>query len=869
MPYQRNPHFTGRDELLDKLYVRISETRPKQYNHRIALYGLGGVGKTQGAIEYAYRNEKLYERTYWISAVDEAALLSGFQEIASLTKCVTGATDLKPTDVAKRVLMWLSQQTHWLIIFDNLNDVSIVKEYLPATTGKGHTLITTRNPNAMSIPAEGLEIGVLDVRSASDLLLRRSGVPIDSKAEAEAAKIVAELGFLPLAIEQAAGYIREAWKDISTFLPMYQTHRKELHRRRPSGNWDYKSSISTTWLLAFTTIEREEPLAGKLLQLFAFLNPDLILIDFLQAGVEGLPDDLREVVGSPAVFYDTLSVLERFSLIKRSYDGIVIHRLVQTVIRDDMTESELRRLWKATLRLCYVAFPKSNTQSRTLARRFQDQVTILLSTPASENSNELGEVLGEIGTFLRDDGKYNEAEAYHLKSVQVFSSVLTKNDPVLLTALHKLEGVYRISGKFQEAVRLGEKTLKARTIVLGEAHPDTLSSLAGLAWIYHNQGRLGDAQRLQEQCLTLNIQVLGERHPQTLRGLNTLGSIYHSQGYLDHAQKLHEQCLDFRIQVLGEKHPETLVSMHNLAWTYQTRGRLVDAEKLQERCLDIMIQVRGEKHPDTFYSMNCLAQIYKLRGRLVDAQRLQEKCSDFRIQLLGEKHPASLAAMSNLAQIYQIRGRLDDAQKLQERCLELKVQVQGEKHPNMLKGLSNLALIYQDQGHLEDAQRLQEDCLKSCLNMYGKEHFDALTEMTNLAVTYRLQGRLADALQLEEKSFKAKRRIFRDEYPHTMKSIMNLTAIYLELGMIDETIVLEEKNLNTKRRVLGVNHYEIMDSEKLLAKIYCKRDQLLKDLKVDNVTKSEFNILTKWLSENIKLGLFVIIIIISVIIYLD
>ena len=804
MPYQRNPHFIGRDELLDELYVRLSETKPKQYNHRIAIYGMGGVGKTQAAIEFAYRNVKFYQGIYWISAADEAALLSGFQEIAIMTQCVTGARNLRPTQIAKRVLSWLREQAGWLIIYDNLENVSVVKDYLPDMTSGGHTLITTRNPNAISIPAEGLEIGVLDLHSASEMLCTRSDVALsDPMVQAEAAKIATELGCLPLAIEQAAAYIREASKDIFTFLQTYQEDRKELLQRVPDGNWDYSSSVARTWLLSISIIEKLNSDAMTLLQLFAFLNPDLILREFLQAGQEGVDGELRCLIQSQRAFEEAVYVLERFSLVRRSKEGIVMHRLVQAVIKENLNENQFHRQWESTISLCYAAFPRFTPESRVLCRRFQDQVTILLSAPSRANTITLGQILERVGSFLQHDGKFKEAEAFHSKSVNVLTAVLEKNDPMLLTAIHSLQKIYRLRGKLNEGVKLGEENLQAMTLALGEAHPETLDVLATLGWTYESQGRIVEAQKLQERCLRLRVEVLGEKHPDTLIIMSTLGWTYHVQGRLADAQKLQERALDLAIEVLGEKHASTLTSMSDLGWTYQIQGRIADSLKLQERCLQLRIEVLGEKHPDTLNTMGNLGWTY-----------------------------------------HRVRGRLADAQRLQERCMELKVEVLGEEHSDTLITMGNLALTYQSQGRLNDAQKLQESCLRVFMQELGTEHFRTLNAVTNLAVTYRLQRRLEEALKLEENCLKSKRRLLGEEHVDTMESIWNLAAIYSELGRFNEAMAIEGRNLEIKKRVLGESHHQTSDTERNLEEIYRKKHQSLtkanvNQLRGDNHVASE------------------------------
>jgi NB-ARC domain len=150
---QKNPHFTGRKNLLKLLHDKLFDEKQEQYTHRVALYGLGGIGKTQVAIEHIITHEDYYTGIYWITAVDQAELFSGFQKIAAKTGCVT--TSMDPADMARAVLEWLGTQDRWLLVLDNMDDICVAGDYLPyLKSGGGHLLITTRDPNTIGIPAE-------------------------------------------------------------------------------------------------------------------------------------------------------------------------------------------------------------------------------------------------------------------------------------------------------------------------------------------------------------------------------------------------------------------------------------------------------------------------------------------------------------------------------------------------------------------------------------------------------------------------------------------------------------------------------------------------------------------------------------------
>ena len=148
------------------LQKKLLDQVPKQFNHRVALYGMGGIGKTQIALEYVYTNKTNYERIYWITAVNQASLLFGYQKIAKIAGLKL-ASEVNPVDIAETVLLWLRQKQNWLLIIDNLDNIEIVDGFLPEPGPQKHTIITTRNPNAAGIPAEGIEVPLLEPDDAS------------------------------------------------------------------------------------------------------------------------------------------------------------------------------------------------------------------------------------------------------------------------------------------------------------------------------------------------------------------------------------------------------------------------------------------------------------------------------------------------------------------------------------------------------------------------------------------------------------------------------------------------------------------------------------------------------------------------------
>jgi tetratricopeptide (TPR) repeat protein len=650
--YDQNPHFLGRDRLLLRLRQKLQETNPKQYNHRVAIYGLGGVGKTQIAIEYVYRYKDSYQNIYWISAADQASLLSGFLEIGQITGCLIGRgrTDMQPMEVAKDVLAWLRMQENWLLIIDNLDDVNVGHGLLPGTQKGGHTLITTRNVNTMNIAAESLEIPVFGEDDAVELFRIHSEMTeaelLDSRTVAN--DIVRELGYLPLAIDHAAAFIRSTAMVITDFLPIYHGSRKELLSRASYDEKIYPNSVAVTFLLSFNKMKSNTECgteASRLLKLFAFLNPDGILIDFLKAGSSGLSDEIRRVFepSQSYLFRESLGLLRQYSLIglSKKKDSIIIHRLIQAVLKDELSDPEMQQYCTEVIELCLAAFPSCSDvhEIRGIGRLFQSQVVEPAFEAAKLPSHGAAVVLGRIGSFLSDDGKLKDAERLGERACQILQSLLGNEHPDTLTLMSLLASTYGHRGKLQEAATLQERVLEARRRTLGEEHRDTLISINNLAQTYSHQGKLQEAATLKERVLEARRRTLGEEHRDTLISINNLALTYYHQGKLQEAATLQERVLEAQRRTLEEEHPATLISINNLAATYYNQGKLEEAGALEERVLEARRRIMGEEHPETLLGMTNLALTYERLGRIAEALSLMQQAVDGSQRSLGDGHP--------------------------------------------------------------------------------------------------------------------------------------------------------------------------------------------------------------------------------------
>lgn len=371
VPHQRNPYFTGREALLQQIHEALNRDNAVALTHPQAISGLGGIGKTQTVIEYAYRYHHDYEAILWVKADTRQNTLSDFVSIAALLNLPEQDGEYQEA-VAASVIHWLNTHTKWLLIFDNADDLAMVREFVPPTFG-GHILLTTR-AQSMGRLAHRIEVETMTPEVGALFLLRRASIiapdaPLEQVSAEDsmlALQIVQELGGLPLALDQAGAYIEESSYHLEGYLQLYQNHRTELLKRRGGLATDHPEPVATTWLLSFQQVERTDPLATGLLRLCAFLDPDAIPEEILTEGAQN--SGSRQESDSPGQLRvnAAIEVLLRFSLIQRNSETrtLTIHRLVQAAIQDTMNK-DTQHTWaeraaKAVMRV----FPHaSNTYS--------------------------------------------------------------------------------------------------------------------------------------------------------------------------------------------------------------------------------------------------------------------------------------------------------------------------------------------------------------------------------------------------------------------------------------------------------------------------------------------------------------------------
>ncbi|HEU0076488.1 MAG TPA: FxSxx-COOH system tetratricopeptide repeat protein [Longimicrobiaceae bacterium] len=415
VPHNRNRNFTGRVELLSTLRTQL---QAGHHSALTALHGLGGIGKTQMAVEYAYQYAGEYDLVCWLRSENPATLAGDFALLAE--KLGLPEAEAEQQAAVRAVKDWLAANRGWLLVFDNAGSPEEIRPYLPAGSS-GHVIITSRRPDWRSV-ADPLSVDTLNSEDAVEFLHRRSGQH-DEQASRE---LVEELGWLPLAIEQAAAYIDEHGGTVSEYLDLFRKHQQAILKRgHPSP--DYPSTVATTWELSFTKVREQSPAGADLLNLCAFLAPDDIPLDIIRDGSNRLPKSLARAAENDLEFDDAVSALRRHSLIERTGDALSVHRLVQAVVRDRMDESD-KQLWtESAAGLVCKAFPGNSDDVRTwpvCVRLFSHATIVAAHCEAEGAGSELAaELLSESAVYLRGRADFLGAKALNEQALKIFGSM--------------------------------------------------------------------------------------------------------------------------------------------------------------------------------------------------------------------------------------------------------------------------------------------------------------------------------------------------------------------------------------------------------------------------------------------------------------
>jgi tetratricopeptide (TPR) repeat protein len=637
---------------------------------RVAIIGLGGVGKTQIALEYAHqlRQSQPDCSVFWIPVTNVERMLETYLEIGEQLQIPNIKQEKE--DAQKLVHHRLSQNDcgKWLLVFDNADDIDIWTEKVDSTIGSGRRigslpknklgsiLFTTRSRKAATKLAGKNVVSVdkMDEIMAEEMLEKLLNDPdllIDSEATAD---LLQKLTHLPLAIVQAAAYINEneiTLAEYAALLDGTEQSRVELlsEEFEDEGRYeDTKNPVATTWLISFEQIRDREPLAAEYLSFMSCID------------AKDIPQSLLPLAESQKKALEAIGTLTAYAFVtkQKTEQLLDLHRLVHLATRNWLRMEGSLAAWAANaLERLEAVFPNHDDTNRSLWRIYLPHARHVLEMEVNSEGSKKTELRWKFGLCTYYDERYKESEKAFTQVMEVRKNKLGLNHPGTLSSMANLALTYRKQGRWEEAEQLFVEVMETCKNKLGLDHPDTLSSMANLASTYRKQGRWEEAEQLFVEVMETRKNKLGLDHPDTLSSMGNLASTYRNQGRWEEAQQLEVEVMETSKKKLGLDHPATLNSMANLASTYWNQGRWEEAEQLFVEVMETSKNKLGLDHPDTLIIVGNLASTYRNQGRWEEAEQLEVEVMETRKNKLGLDHPDTLTSMGNLASTYRNQGR--------------------------------------------------------------------------------------------------------------------------------------------------------------------------------------------------------------------
>ncbi|RDW70116.1 hypothetical protein BP5796_08513 [Coleophoma crateriformis] len=589
IPFFRNSNFTGRHDELWRLFSIFHAENTSGDSQRAALCGLGGIGKTQIVVEFAYRFQKKFPEhsIFWVQANDLTSFEASYRRIALKLQM---PIDEENVDIKTKLNARLSREDagKWLMVVDNADDPTldnhpapgfVLSKHLPRSKFGG-ILFTTRDHSAATEYAKSNVVRVEKMGEQESIALLRKHLQVGQlyllEDEAMVIKFLRLLCMLPLAIIQAANFFNETLSmSIENYIETFDRRKEEALELLGEGNLDgdmddpTKSAVATTWLISFERIEKNYHLAAEYMKFIACIKD------------EDIPEDLLPDTEWKALILKqkkAIGTLIGFGFLSPEPEGRLynMHRLVHLVTQSWLESKSELSVWteKAIGRLLSLIPDGGHENREKWAVYLPHGIQVAKSLDISTDGNiRRATLLHRIGHCQYSMGQYNASEISHRHAFELRKKEFGEQNRDTLASMNEIGVTLRYQGRYDEAEPIYRQTLQLREKVLGKEHPGTLGSMNNLAGLLGDQGRYDEAEPIYRQTLQLTEKVLGKEHPGTLGSMNNLAGLLRDQGRYDEAEPIYRQTLQLREKVLGKEHPDTLGSMNNLAALLKNQGR--------------------------------------------------------------------------------------------------------------------------------------------------------------------------------------------------------------------------------------------------------------------------------------------------------
>lgn len=814
----RNPNFTGRSEMLAELENQLAGGTAAVLP--AALHGMGGIGKTQLAVEYIYRHLQDYDLVWWIQAAKATQIRAGLTELAQALGLPGSAEANTALPAVREALRRGNPLRRWLLVFDAAEGPEVAQQFFP-TNGPGKILVTSRNPDWASV-ASPLGVTTFE-RSESIALLRRRGPDVETE---EANRLADVLGDLPLAVEQAAAWRAETGMPVSEYLRLFEEKRSEILDTSTSTGYDL--SVAAAWTVSFDELRSRSPAAHQLLQVCAFFSPEPIPRS-LFTGVRGttITPELDAALRDPMQLSRAIRDISRYGLAKIDHrnNTLQLHRLVQLVLRNRMTPQLLQEIRHGAHQLLANVDP-NDPLSTTQWQRYND----LLPHAYAANLIECGEGWGRqlivnLIDFLFRWGDHDEAVQLAERALAAWTERLGDNDPQTLRTASTLGYLYWIVGRYPEAAELRRKTLEVRRKVDGENNEETLSARLSVAADLRTAGDFAGSRDTTQAVYEKAQSLFGDDDPTTINAARRHAISLRMVSQFHEAAKLDEDNLKRAIEVLGPDHPETLNLQGGLILDHREQGLYVLARDEEVRHVEHARRVHGENTADSLRREAYLAVDMRKAGDHAAAMEMSKDALDrFLIRYGWDNFNVMACALAYSIDLRHA-GRHREAREFGEDMVGRYRRVLGEDHPFTWCSTVDLAVTMRLLGELAAARTLDERAFERLRVLLGPDHSLTIVAAINLASDVAATGDTEKAIAIGTDVFERSERTLGADHPTTLAASLNLSFDLRHAGNEKDAGARLVDVLERYRKALGEQHPATVTAAKS-ARANCDIDPL-------------------------------------------
>jgi len=797
----RNPHFSGRTDLLAKLGEALASPRAREFP--VALRGFGGIGKTQLAAECVRLRQGEYGLVWWIPAESEASVRRSLVALARRMGLVA-TDDVDRVDVQVTVELVVEQlrlgepYDTWLLVFDDAVAPDLLAPYLPG--GAGRVLVTTRL-RTWDSAATTIEVDVFaPAESVEFVMARWAGLAAD-----QALDLAERLGHLPLALDQAAAVHAETGMPLAEYLRHLEESPSRLLDAGESPQ--YPISLARAWGLAFEKLRDHSPAAAQLLEVCAHFGPSPVAVPvLLRGGGANLPSPLAAAMRSELDLRAAIRDLSRFALARLdpARDLLGLHTLVRALVRDRMEPDRRDAARRAVQEILSLANPGNPDDPRT----WEEHAQLSPHVPASglvrsSDARACTVVLDQI-RYAYSTGDYAHSRALAEEAVATWRDLLGADAEQTLRAAFHLGNARRSVGDYGAAREINEDTLQRMRRTLGPTHKSTLRAAGSTAADHRLLGDFATARGIDDANLARATASLGEADPATLRFANNLAIDHRLLGDFEAALQLDKRTFDLRTTVLGPEHDESLQSDARVARDLYGIGDFFGA-------LGRLNGLLPRFHPARFGALQARrdhAVLLRTTGAYAEALDLARTLRKDCLTRLGPRHELSLATATTLFNTLRVCGEIDEAEVLGAATSAGYAAAFGESHPFTLACATDLAVVHRARGDIDRAAELDARTLVDLRRVLGAEHPYTLVCAANHANDHALAGQVAQARELSAATHELSVRTRGAHHPLTLLVAANLALDLAAEGRDGEARDLRARILPLLRQALGAENPE-------------------------------------------------------------